>query len=92
MPLWRRFSGLRSLPLETWRCTVSRTTGTIVRYGHFALPTELNPGFALVFELTVLLVVATRKVLSYGSLGGLCVRFSFSLVFLAPLRDIFLLS
>ena len=78
MSVWRRSSRLWPLLLGARRRTVSRTIGTIFRYGHLALPTEPNPGFALVFELTVLLVVATRKVLSYGSLGGLCVRFSFS--------------
>ena len=64
MPLWHWSTRLWPLLLGAQRRTVSRTIGTIVRYGHFALPTELNPGFALVSELTVLLLVdATGKVL-----------------------------
>ena len=55
--------------LVTRRRTVSRSICTTFCYGHFALPTELNPGFALVVELTmVLLVVVTGKVFLEGLL------------------------
>ena len=69
MPLRRRSSRLRPLLLGARRRTVFRTIGTIFRHGNFALPTELNPGFALVSELTVLLLVAAMgKVLLEGIL------------------------
>ena len=67
MPVWRWSSRIRPLLLGARRDTVSPTIGTIFCHGHFALPIELNPGFALVSELTVfLLVAATGKVLLEG--------------------------